>query len=440
MSTTPKILIFGQSFNSYSGGGITLSNLFKGWPENKIAVMGTGHMLNNISLNVCKVYYQLGIDEQKWIFPFNLFQQRFQSGLKSFPSGIQTINVQNKTEVRHFFVNQIFYPLIRWLGLIHCTSNIYVSEKLDRWLSDYKPDILYLQVSTRETIQFAKEICDLLKVPSVIHMMDDWPVTISSKGLLWKYWRKRIDMEFRQLLDKVELHLAISNAMSSEYRIRYGKDFKSFHNPIEIEAWQPFTKSDFHINPLQVRILYSGRIGTGIYDSIIEVAETIDIINSDSIGIKLYIQSPVKDVGILKRLQKNKCVVINPIIEYSQLPIVLSKADILLLANDFNKTGVDFLKYSMPTKISEYMISGTPILVYSPAETAISKYVDENSCGCCVTTQSKEKLSSAIELLISNIDYRENISKNAVRLAKESFNADKVRCQFQQLLTRLCQS
>ena len=42
--------------------------------------------------------------------------------------------------------------------------------------------------------------------------------------------------------------------------------------------------------------------------------------------------------------------------------------------NDFDKKSISFLKYSMPTKASEYMISGTPVLVYSHGETAVSKF------------------------------------------------------------------
>ena len=34
----PKILIIGQPFNKNSGGGITMSNLFNGWPNESLAV------------------------------------------------------------------------------------------------------------------------------------------------------------------------------------------------------------------------------------------------------------------------------------------------------------------------------------------------------------------------------------------------------------------
>ena len=91
----------------------------------------------------------------------------------------------------------------------------------------------------------------------------------------------------------------------------------------------------------------------------------------------------------------------------------------------------------MPTKASEYMISGTPILVYSAEETAVSKFFNRNECGCCVTKQGSKEIIKAIKLLIDNEEFRIKISKNAVLLAKEKFDAKNVRKEFQTLLINL---
>jgi len=192
----PKVLIFGQPFNDFSGGGITLTNLFKGWPKDKIAVTFIGHGLFNVTTDVCDTYYQLGREEHKWIFPLNLIQRKFNSGLKSFENkSLTTINLIH-TGLRYKSVNRFFFPILRRIGVFHAMSKISLSERFKVWLSEFNPDILYLQVSTREGILFAIELCDYLKVPSVIHMMDDWPSTISNKGLFKNYWKRKIDFEF----------------------------------------------------------------------------------------------------------------------------------------------------------------------------------------------------------------------------------------------------
>jgi glycosyltransferase involved in cell wall biosynthesis len=430
----PRILILGQPFNNITGGGITLTNLFRGWPQEQIAVAATGHLLYFAEIDICNTYYQLGEDEHRWIFPFSILQRSFPSGLKSFEKRDIVPQNRNISSLRYEFVNHVFYPFLSWLGLYHCTSRIILSERFRNWLDSYKPDMLYLQISSRETILFALQLVEYLNIPSAIHIMDDWLSTISNRGVLNKYWAKRINREFQILLDRIDVHLSISDAMSEAYEIRYNKRFIAFHNPIDLTAWMPHSKSDFKLDISNIEILYSGRIGIGIAKSLIEVASAIDKLNNGSNCIKLKIQTPTEEEAVLNMLRKFSCTVINPIVAYSELPVIFSGADILLLANDFDEQGISYLKLSMPTKASEYMISGTPIFVYAPSESAVFKAICQNECGYCLSKQGEEGIINAIRFLISDEVFRKKISRNAVVYARRSFDAEKVRSNFQNIL------
>jgi glycosyltransferase involved in cell wall biosynthesis len=267
--------------------------------------------------------------------------------------------------------------------------------------------------------------------------MDDWPSTISNKGPFRKFWAGKIDTELKALLEKVDLHLSISDAMSAEYQKRYGKTFLPFHNPIDTDAWLIHTKKDFSYINDTVRVLYSGRLGIGITESVIEVASVLESLNDDGYKVKLHIQTPTKEPKILSRLKKFKSVIINPFADLKDIPEIFSNADILVLANDFSTEGLDYLKFSMPTKASEYMISGTPILVYSPEETAVSRFFTQNECGLVVPRHDREELLKAFKFIIGNKEYQEKISRNAVRYAMDKFDAKKVRGEFQNLINQL---
>ncbi len=346
----PRILIFGQPFNNFSGGGITLTNLFRGWERNKIVVAYKGHGLINVTTDVCNTYYQLGRDEHKWIFPLNLIQRKFISGLRSYEKSTKLEFNTIQKGLRYRLVNNFFYPVLKWLGFFHFAVRLEMSEKFKNWLHEYSPEIIYLQVATRDEINFAIELIEYLNVPAAIHMMDDWPSTISTTGLFKRYWSSKIDNEFKSLLDLVKLHLGISDAMAIEYESRYKKRFFTFHNPINTENWLKHTKTEFTINKEKIKILYSGRIGdNGISESLFEVAGAIDALNeSKEYKITLHIQTPSKMKQILNRLGSYKCVVFNPFVEYRLLPEVFAQSDILLLANDFSLKGIRYLKYSMP--------------------------------------------------------------------------------------------
>ena len=267
--------------------------------------------------------------------------------------------------------------------------------------------------------------------------MDDWPSTISNSGILRNYWKRKIDMEFRKLLDKVSLHLSISEAMSEEYLNRYNKIFIPFHNPIETSRWMPYTKKEFTIDPGKVKILYSGRLGdNGIANSLLEIAFVLDRINNTNLSIELHIQTPTKSRQILDILNRYKCVILDPFVDYDQVPQVFSNADILVMTNDFDEKAIKYLKLSMPTKASEYMISGTPIFVYASEKTALAKFFQNQKCGLCVTVRDAGMIEEAIRRLINDIEYRKALSETAVSLALMRFDANKVRSEFQALISK----
>ncbi len=430
----PRVLIFGQPFNDRNGGGITLSNLFKEWDRDKLAVAATGHLMQHLTTDVCEKYYQLGYEEYRWRFPFNFLQKKFESGVLGVVQEQDVSATMKKKGVRYFIVNSFFYPLLEWLGLFHKAASLNLSPRFKFWLDEFRPQLLYLQVSSLDTIKFAGELKKYLGIPSVIHMMDDWPSTISKRGPFRKAWGKRIDNEFRALLKSTDLFLSISEAMSTEYKRRYDKAFIPFHNPIDIKVWGKERKTVYELRGSHVKVLYSGRIGPGIKKSLIEVATAIEELNMEGLSIRFHIQSPGSDPVVIRSLLGFKCVVMNSVAEYSSLPGIYSGADILVIANDFDYHGLSFLRYSMPTKASEYMISGTPVLVYSHSETAVSRFFGDNKCGCCVVEQNKEVLKQALKHLINNEDYRATLGGNAVKVASELFDGEKKRKEFRQLL------
>src|SRR5262249_7147720 len=94
----PKVLIIGQPFNNDTGGGITLSNLFSGWDKDKIAVVCSPYLLqDNIDTNICDTYYQLGQKEGRRIFPFNLFNRKYYSGVIKFTNEKKSTAVLKKS-------------------------------------------------------------------------------------------------------------------------------------------------------------------------------------------------------------------------------------------------------------------------------------------------------------------------------------------------------
>lgn len=431
----PRVLIISQPFNNDTGGGITLSNLFAGWDRDKIAVVCSGYVLqDNIDTSICNTYYQLGEKEQKWIFPFNLIKRKYKSGVIQFDEKKTVHNLSfEKSKFRVKMIMDYFVPFINYSGLIHVSKKLEFSDELRDFVDKFNPDVMYVQAEDRERIAFCLDLFAHVKKPMVFHMMDDWPEVISDKGFMKHYWARTIDKELRVLLNKSSQWMSICEEMSIEYKNRYGLDFIPFHNPVNLDAWKPYQRTKYELSN-SPRILYAGRIGLGIDASLELIAKAIDKVNEElAISATFVLQTESKP----KWADAFKCVQHQSFVPYSELPKVFSGADFLILPYDFSSESIKYIKYSMPTKASEFMISGTPILIFAPDETAIVKYANTYNWAKVVTENSWLKMAEALKSLILNESERQQIAKNAIAIAEKNHDASQITKQFRNVIKSL---
>ena len=427
----PKVLIIGQPFNNDTGGGITLTSLFNGWDRDKLAVACSGYLiLNNIDTNVCNTYFQLGHKEHKWLFPFNYMQRKYTSGLLKFDEKrIQNMTIE-KSGLRIKLIMKIFYPFLEFIGLYHYMFRTKLSDDFCRWLDDFKPDVIYDQPSTRDGILFCLDVHSYLKKPLILHMMDDWPSTISDKGIFKKFWNRKIDREFKILLDRTTILMSISHEMAYEYKIRYGKDFITFHNAIDLDFWNQSQRKSYEIDDSPT-ILYAGRIGLGIESSLELFVRAIQQINEENnSSVRFLLQTQEKPQWI----SNYKSVIHCNFVSYSDLPKVFSEANFLLLPYDFTAESIKYIKYSMPTKAPEYMVSGTPIIIFAPEETAIVKYAKRDEWAFVITENRISEIAESVKQLIADKELRQRIAQNAIETARKNHNSVDVRKKFKEII------
>ena len=112
----------------------------------------------------------------------------------------------------------------------------------------------------------------------------------------------------------------------------------------------------------------------------------------------------------------------------------LAEADILLIPANFDADTVQFIRYSMPTRVPAYLATGRPILVYAPPQIAQTKYARECEWGLVVDEQGVANVKSGIVRLIEDRSLREKLTEAAGKVARENHDATRVRSGFQQAL------
>ena len=425
----PKILIIGQYFEKRPGSAITMTNLFKGWDKECIAV--AAGEINNPDFEICNKYYQLGSLETKKNFPFNLKKNnKHQSG--PLLEREKKVN-SDFTQIKESGVRNLYNYFLDFFGLHHYKDRFRCSNDFLKWVNDFSPDYIYSQLSNFQLILFVSQLHKDLQVPVAVHIMDDWPSTIAKRGILKFYWKRLIDKKFRKLLSNAQVLMSIGETMSTEYKKRYGYNFIPFHNPIEINFWETSVHEYKHTqNPFV--ILYAGRLGTGIQNCFLDIAEAIKNLIAEGLKIELHIQVINCNI-ILDSLAKFDFIKLNSAVHYSALPGVFAKADLLLIPNDFDDQSISFLKFSMPTKASEYMVSGTPILVYSSIKTALTKHALKHQWAFVVSEKNIKMLESTIREAYENKDLRIKMGTSAKKFAKKHFDSNIVRNEFRKALT-----
>lgn len=426
-----KILLIGECFNNTTGGGITLSNLFKGWPKEYIALATTGDMLIDSDYDICGNVYVLGRKEYRLLFPFNIIQKKYISGKLLINKNILNDNMQNAKENRNTQVSmRQGIDLLKYTGLYSFIRKIDLSINFLQWLDDFNPDYIYTQLGSLYMISFVEKIMRVRRVPLIIHAMDDWVSYVSGGMKYNEYIFRYINKSFKKIIDKASVCISISDAMSIEYKKRYNKDFFVIHNPVDSAFWLKEQYKKESIDK-QFTILYSGRVGVGIEKSLKDFVWVVETINQEyNFNIKIKIQT--KDY--LDWFNNYKCVCYSEYVDYDKLPKLYQSVSLLLISYDFEGIEKKFIKYSMPTKVTEYMISGTPILIYAPCDTALYQYAKKYKIAKIVGEKDNDKLKKAIVEIFENEPERNAMAINARTIALKNHDGNAVREFFRSCL------
>lgn len=430
----PRLLMVASSaFNPLSGGGITFTNLFHGWPKNKIATAHSDKI--QPSTDVCENYYFLGKDEFKWKFPFvvaNLFglQEKIENSLRS----AKGVAAKEKGDGGLLaMLMRLFMPAMEFVFGEEIPTNANISDNLEKWIKEFKPEVLYTILGSLPYMRMVRKISEKFNLPIVIHMMDDWPAVRYKKGIFGFYRRWQMNRELRQLIKKSAACLSICDAMSEAYEKRYGKPFAAFHNALDANSWTQKARTQWR-RKSPFRLVYAGALmpDSQLY-SLEDVCDAVDELSKGGLDVSLDIYAPWYAASrYCSKLERPECVKVFDAPEKMDGEDLFAKADLLILPVNFDKKTVKYIKYSMPTKVPAYMFSGTPTLAYGPDSVASIKYA--HNWAYCVTHKNKGELCDAIKKLASDEELREKLALHAQKLAAERHDRNKVAKEFQEVL------
>ncbi|MBI2637988.1 hypothetical protein HYW83_00150 [Candidatus Peregrinibacteria bacterium] len=431
------LLITSSNFNNLSGGGITFTNLFHGWPKDKIACAHSDRITP--TTDVCDRYYFLGNKEFSWGFPFSLakyfgLEERVENILRQ-TKGSPTTPTKGVQVKKNFLSRavKILQPIARLFFGDELPTKARVTHELRQWICEFRPEVIYTILGNRPYMALVREIAREFKLPVVIHMMDDWPEMMYRRGIFGLWRRGRMKKELQQIMNKAAACLAICPSMAKAYEKRYGRKFSSFHNAVDADAWLKKARKDWKRKSPFVMVYAGALMANSQAKSVRDACDSVEQLYKDGLDIEFHIYAPWYAANRYRsELERPKCVKVFDAPDTMDIESLFAKADLLLLPVNFDKESVRYIRYSMPTKVPAYMFSGTPTLAYGPSGVASIQYAEDFAH--CVTRQNPKELKNAIQTLASDEDLRKHFALKAQKLASERHDREKVSRAFQKIL------
>jgi hypothetical protein len=416
------LLLTPESFNRVTGGGITHSNLFAGWPIDKIATIHSDCL--PVAKDVCNHYYNLTDDEiHLWGVLKYLLPKKRSKRLQLY---------SRKLKGRRWVICILKYikTMIFGDGIL---EKVHLTPELCAWIDAFQPTVLYTTLGSNAMMELAECLRVRFRLPLVIHIMDDWVSVTYRGGLLSPWQSKKKERLFQHMMEVATARFAICDEMAEAYRQRYGQIFQSFQNAIDVDAWQQFRKNPVVVGS-PVRIAYIGSVFPNAQlMSLRDICIAVQELNDERFPITLEIYSPRH----LAEQYREQLVIGTAISLYDTISddisffSTLQAVDILVLPVNFDRDTIEFIRYSMPTKVPAYLAVGTPILAYGPADVAQIAYAIKSGWAMTVTAPDMEQLKQSFRTLATDMTVRERISGCALAAAALKHDAKYVRLGFQ---------
>src|SRR5574341_58159 len=289
----PRILLVTSSvFNPYSGGGVTLTNLFRGWPGDRIAAIHSDSTLPDTQ--VCQRFYRLTNLDVRTMWPLvelGVLRRAVRAVISNnkdagpMPSGDATATVFESTGR----FRQWFYDRVVGDGL---PMRVKLSHPLEAFIREFRPELVYTFLGDLPYMQLVQTILRHYPVPLVIHLMDDWPSVRYRRGWFASLQSLQSNSLLRSLLRRAALRMGISDAMCRAYEERYGLSFVAFHNAIPMSDWDKIQQHNLR-KACAFRLVYSGSImPSAQLDSLRDICEAVWKLHSAGVAVTLSIHAP----------------------------------------------------------------------------------------------------------------------------------------------------
>jgi hypothetical protein len=430
----PKILIISRNgWRNDNSTGNTLSNFFSKWDKDKIANLYCRAEIP--SNNLCGTYFQ--ITEKALI---NNLLKRKPVGKKFYLKNINDNDSLKKnasddaeSEKRLYdyfrskrfsvllFMREVLWKLARW-----------DNKEFKSYLDEVKPEIIYMHAHDSFYMHDIFQKAQKYTGAKANLFFSDDTCSYRQFSLSPLFWLRRVC--FRRKLKKsvsvCNKTFGTSDKICEVYEKIFNRKISPLYKAINFETKNEI--KEYKLNE-PLKMLYSGGILAGRWQTLAEIGSALKNINSGGIKIQLFVYTPDRITkGMMKKLDIKDSVFLMGSVGSEEIRNIQKMSDILVHVESLGLKNKLITHLSFSTKIVDYFESGKCIFAVGWEEAASIDYLKRHDAA--VVVNDFKKIEESIIMLIKNKNLINEYGQKALKCGFENHQSEKILKNFYETL------
>lgn len=305
-------------------------------------------------------------------------------------------------------------PLTHLLRGLLWRKKYWCTEKLNKWLDDFKPECVFVCSSDDYFInRIALYVSEKYGIPIVTAISDDYIFNYHfSINPLYMIYKKSYIRLMRKIYRAPNSAIYISDKIRDKYNGEFGLDGETVYLTSTIK------RKDFeYVNTENPIITYFGNIRMGRNHSLTEIGHALGQINPN---YKLKVYSGETNPAVYAVFDGNPNVEYGGTIPYREVQEKMSKSDVTVIVEGFKPEDISWSRYSLSTKAADALASGSAIFTYGSPECGIIEYMQSTNASFVCT--DKKKLVETLRLMLDNKELQRKYYDQQVVMSREHHN------------------
>lgn len=289
-------------------------------------------------------------------------------------------------------------------------SWIIPNKKFIEQVDAFSPDYIYTLSASFYVNKWVLYFAKRYNIPIVVHYMDNWRETIYTQDKRTKWLNSLFERQIENMETKMKCGLTISELMKCAYSQKYHKKYLALMNTVKVQPYREKLED-------KIIIIYAG----GMHLKRNEVLKSISDFIASKSKLELHIYTSNLNIETYGKEFKGENTFFHCTVPHEKICKIYENADILLHIESFDEKVIQYTKYSMSTKIPEYMMAGRPIICYAPHSIAAYQYVVE--CKAGIGVENLYEFEKALDLL-SDSEIRKQFGSRGYLNAKKNHSVE----------------